>query len=52
MYLESEVTYLCIEIEVFVLTVRLLMFYNYSYVLFTINRSTLDTVISLFLEGG
>ena len=42
-------TYTCIDNAVFVLIMKLLTCYNYSYVLSTINCSTLDTVVSLFL---
>ena len=44
-----EVTYSCIASAVFVLIMKLLTWYNYSYVLSTINFSILDTVVSIFL---
>ena len=38
-----EVTYLCIDSTVVELIIKLLTYYNYLYVLSTINSSTLDS---------
>ena len=46
---KCEVTYWCIDNAVFVLTMKLFACYNYSYALSRSNRSTLDTVVSLFI---
>ena len=47
--MECEATYTCIDNAVFVPIMKLFTCYNFSYVLSTINRSILDTVVSLFL---
>ena len=45
----SEMTYSCIDSAVFVLIMKLLTCYNYSYVLSTISCLTIDTIVTLFL---